>query len=142
LASSGLQQSDINVSNLLSNLYAGNTSNPAYPQLQSLFNNAIAFYARAMGVDPNQLVTSLATTAQGSSLSQLFSSLDSQARTYQQTTAAASTGNTQGTTVNPVTPPATPNQNGHTPGQVVDPVIGGVHTQFRVNPDGSYTRIQ
>jgi hypothetical protein len=69
--------------NLLNNFYKSNTSDKNLIQAQSSFNGAIEYYAQALGMSRDQLVSELSSTAQGQSLSDLFVNLDTRARTKQ-----------------------------------------------------------
>lgn len=137
LQTGGFNQSDLNVYNLLHNIAASNVSNPEYPKLQQAFNNALTFYAQVLGQDPNQLLSTLASTGKASTVSGALANLDKMAREYnQQVIASSQNQNPTPVTVQPTNFP----QN--SPGQVVEGQGTYQGMQFRIEPNGAYTRIK
>ena len=117
LSKGGFNQSDLNAYNLLHNIAASNVSNPAYPQLQSNFNNAVNFYAQVLGQDPNTLISTLASTGKANTVSEALKNLDSMARQYNQRLYSASRGDTSTNTIQPVQQSSpVPNSQGQTTG--------------------------
>ena len=117
LSKGGFNQSDLNAYNLLHNIAASNVSNPAYPQLQSNFNNAVNFYAQVLGQDPNTLISTLASTGKANTVSEALKNLDSMARQYNQSLYSASRGDTSTNTIQPVQQSSpVPNSQGQTTG--------------------------
>lgn len=82
LRSGNFNQNDLNVFNLINNIASSNTSNPEYPKLQAAFNNAVNQYAGVLGQDPNQLISTLASTGKATTVAGALNNLDQMAKSY------------------------------------------------------------
>lgn len=96
------QSNPLNLQNLVNNALQNNYSNPDFPQIQSAFNSAVNQYRVILG---DTIVNNLLSTSKNTTLSQILSSLDSQAQGVNQGNLQAGMGQGAGQAPQPYTAP-------------------------------------